>query len=83
VGIVGKYEPQPPHKETAVKELYNDGRLRVFTNGSGEIFVKHLQDDKATVRISPGRILHITAHSCEWMPSSFGGLGGFYVRERK
>lgn len=64
-------------------ELYNDGTLRVYTNGSGEIFVQERQYNNATIRISPARRgMSITCHDGELVPSSINGLPAILAMPR-
>ncbi len=60
--------------------LYEDGRIRVFTNGSGEIFVQDKAEYGETMRISPAyRGLIVTCQGGLMTPTSKNGLDAFRV----
>lgn len=61
--------------------LFEDSRIKVYQNGSGEIFVENKRNKKATVRISSdgGSYLRITAHDGTMTPGSINGLSAIYV----
>lgn len=68
-----------------MKELFNDGKIQVFTNGAGEIFVKNLKNlDTFPLEIRIGTynrdLLQITAYGRVFEPHSFNGLGGFIIK---
>ncbi len=71
-----------------MKTVFDDGRLLVRTNDSGEVFVSSKEcsgkkGPQPELRIGIGaRGLSITAMSCNWEPTSFNGLGGFSVTHK-
>jgi hypothetical protein len=66
-----------------MKIIYEDYKIVVEENGSGEIIVTNkLSDFKHNyVRISPNSdgSIGVTAHNSVFKPTSFNGLGGFLV----
>lgn len=64
--------------------LFEDSNLIVYTNGSGEIFVKNKRDEGSTIRITPDRDgFHVTAHDGVLTPWAVGGLPAFLVRGKR
>lgn len=64
--------------------LFEDSALIVYTNGSGEIFVKNKRDEKSTIRITPDRDgLNVTAHDGVLTPWAVNGLPAFVVRGKR
>lgn len=68
------------HMET----LYEDNKLIVERNSSNEIFItskkSYKNKDKVSIRVSEiGFALKLTAHGCNFHPTSFNGLSGFII----
>jgi len=66
-----------------MKELFNNGMIKVYTNGFGEIFIERLKSVGKGVVVRIGQNpqgLEITADSATFQPTSFNGLGGFIIR---
>jgi len=70
-----------------MKTIFENPQIKVEKNSSDEIFVtnkgyENTSDLKVCIRIGAyGKdTLHITAHSFNFYPTSFNGLGGFKVR---
>lgn len=67
-----------------MKELFNNGRIQITTNGAGEIFIRNVNyPKKHELRIGTYNYdggLQITCHDGSFNPTSFNGLGGFIIR---
>jgi hypothetical protein len=67
-----------------MKMIFDDGRILVRTNDSGEVFVSikksENQSPQPQIRVGiHGQGLSVTAQRCNWEPTTFNGLGGFFV----
>jgi len=68
-----------------MKELFNDGKIQVRTNGS-EIFVTRLHTHVPNTTLRIGTVRHwdnalsLIADNSTFEPTSFNGLGGFIIR---
>jgi len=59
---------------------FRNGKILVYTNPSGEVFVELSGDERVCVRISDSRDdLTITAHNSLMTPTSVNGLSAFRV----
>ena len=61
--------------------LFQDGRLQVYKNPSGEIFVEDMRDKGVEIRISLGQDgLTVTSQTGALTPWATNGLPAFLVR---
>lgn len=60
---------------------YNDGKIVVYANGFGEIFVSLCSNDRCRIRVTPrGDTLTVTAHDAVLTPWAVNGLSAFRVK---
>jgi hypothetical protein len=69
-----------------MRTVFEDEKLIVKTNDSGEVFISGKESperrgSQPELRIIVGvaNRLRVTASNCNWSPTSFNGIGGFYV----
>jgi hypothetical protein len=69
-----------------MEKIFEDIRLIVETNGSGEIFVTNKDDKLSQIRIGPegaGRLLVTASFTGQLVPWSINGLSAILVKGRR
>lgn len=69
-----------------MRTVFEDEKLVVRTSDSGEVFVsskecpeKRGPQPELRIIVGVANRLRVTAANCSWSPTSFNGIGGFYV----
>lgn len=59
------------------------GNFEIFTNGSGEVFLRLKNKPDVQIRISDSfNSIIVTAHSCSISPTSINGLDAFRIHRK-
>ena len=68
--------------KSCIETVYEDGKVRINKNPSGEIFVANKQDGDVALRIGTSRgRMKVTCYDGVFIPSSMNGLPGFVVQK--